>query len=162
MSKLIVACVALSAAVIGGAAGWAAWTSDGASCPLGGSSCCVDGDTEPCGRGVPMPCDGDGPSPSCCAEAGTPVAAVSAANTVIAIEDLDCPSCAKKVITKVKEVAGVDKAEADTKASKLTVTPKDKAKLSAKALWEAVEKAGFKPTKLEGPGGVVFTSAPKE
>lgn len=163
MTKLIVACLAVSAAVIGGAAGWSAWH-DGA-CPLSAVCCSGDDTASTCATGDASSCGGcpsAGPAPSCCADEGAPTAAaVSATATVIAIEDLDCPSCAKKVIDKVKAVAGVAKAEADTKASKLTVTPKDNTTLSAKALWDAVEKAGFKPTKLHGPAGT-FTAAPKE
>jgi Cu+-exporting ATPase len=87
--------------------------------------------------------------------------APAAGVTVIAVEDMDCPSCAKKVVAKLNEVPGVGKVEADTKESRLTVTPKGKAAPSAKAMWEAVEKAGYKPTRLEGPAGK-FTASPKE
>lgn len=93
----------------------------------------------------------------CCAVAVKADAGV----TVIAVKDMECPSCAKKVIARLNEVPGVEKVVADTKASKLTVTPKAKAAPSAKAMWEAVEKAGFEPTRLTGPAGK-FTASPKE
>jgi len=80
---------------------------------------------------------------------------------MIAIEDMECPTCAKKIVAKVNEVTGVAKSEADVKTQKLTVTAKDGASPSPKAMWEAIEKVGFKPTKLEGPGGT-FTSKPKD
>jgi Cu+-exporting ATPase len=47
----------------------------------------------------------------------------------------------------------------DTQTAK--VTPKPKAVLSPKALWEAVEKAKKTPAKLEGPSGT-FTAKPKK
>ena len=57
-------------------------------------------------------------------------------------------------------VKGVDSVESNLKAETLTVTPKKGEAPSAKALWEAVEKAGFTPKKLEGPGGS-YTDKPK-
>lgn len=73
--------------------------------------------------------------------------------TTITIPDLDCASCAKKVGGKVAEVPGVEKVEYSIENKKITVTPKPGAALSPKALWEAVEKGGKDPSKLEGPGG---------
>jgi len=83
------------------------------------------------------------------------------AMTTIAVEDMECPTCAKKIVAKLTEVTGVAKADPDVKTSKLTVTAKEGSSPSPKAMWEAVEKAGFKPTKLEGPGGT-FTAKPKD
>jgi len=80
--------------------------------------------------------------------------------TVITIEDLDCPVCAKDVEKAVAKVTGVDTVTTDVNTQTATVAPKANATLSAKALWEAVESAGYKPLKLEGPNGT-FTSKPK-
>ena len=48
----------------------------------------------------------------------------------------------------------------DIKAKLLIVMPKQGAVMSPRSLWEAVDKAGYEPTKLEGPGGS-FTTKPK-
>ncbi len=50
--------------------------------------------------------------------------------------------------------------ETNLKAKTAAVKPKPKAAPSPRALWEAVEKAGQKPVKLEGPSGT-FTSKPQ-
>lgn len=86
-------------------------------------------------------------------------AQTSTKDTVISIEDLDCPTCAKKVEKSVAAVPGVAGVKTDVKTMTATVTPQGDKRPSARALWEAVEKAGFRPTKLEGPGGT-FTSKP--
>jgi len=155
--KIVIASVALVAAVAGGVA-WTAWHGSrgcctaGVECCVPGSPCCED---DSCSEGSPCCAEKD----TCC-EASADVASATGV-IVIAVEEMDCPTCAKKVIAKLNEVAGVAKAVADTKASKVSVTATEKATPSPKALWEAVENAGFKPTKLEGPGGT-FTSLPKE
>ena len=51
----------------------------------------------------------------------------------------------------------VTKADAETQTA--TVTPDAAKAPSPKALWEAVEKAGYKPTKLVGPAGT-FSAKP--
>jgi copper chaperone CopZ len=82
-----------------------------------------------------------------------------AKETVIDIEDLDCEACAATVEESLKAIAGVAKVKLDVDDQTATVTPQEKTTLSAKALWEAVEEAGFKPTKLVGPSGT-FTKKP--
>jgi Cu+-exporting ATPase len=82
-----------------------------------------------------------------------------APKTVITIEDLDCPTCAKHVEKAVAKVTGVDSVKTDVEKQTATVVPQAGKTPSAKALWEAVEQAGFKPTKLEGPSGT-FTAKP--
>jgi len=94
-------------------------------------------------------------------ESQPPAKKTATGMTVISVEDMDCPSCAKRVVGKVKEVSGVANAEADVKTSQLKVTAREGSRPSPKAMWEAVEKAGFKPTKLEGPAGN-FTAKPSE
>lgn len=93
---------------------------------------------------------------------GTPPDAPQPApGTVIAVEGLHCPGCAKKLTAKLKAVAGVATAAANVKTALATVTPKEAAKPSPRAMWEAVEEAGFKPTRIEGPGGT-YTAKPPE
>src|SRR5262245_62144103 len=81
--------------------------------------------------------------------------------TIIAVDGMDCPSCAKKVVTRLNKVPGVAKVVADTDASKLSVSAQDKASPSPRAMWEAVELAGFKPLRIDGPGGS-FTAKPEK
>ena len=86
-------------------------------------------------------------------------AQTTAKQTVITIEDLDCPTCAKHVEKAVAKVKGVESVKTDVDKQTATVLPQEGKTVSAKALWEAVEQAGFKPTKLEGPSGK-FTAKP--
>lgn len=91
---------------------------------------------------------------------GGPAMAADPAPTTITIPKMDCPSCAKKVAAKLSEVPGVAKVETDPENGIAKVTPQPKVVLSPKLLWEAVEKAKYQPTKLEGPGGA-FAAKPK-
>ena len=189
MSKKLIACVAVFAALLAGTA-WAAWPAPkSADCCYPGSDCCYPGSPccgdDCCYEGSPccFPgspcCEGDccAKGAACCTEGAACCLATftssdapkvdakeatpSANVTVIAVEDMECPSCAKKIVAKLEKVPGVAKVVADTKTSKLSVTPKEKASPSAKAMWEAVVKAGYTPTLLDGPAGK-FTASPKE
>ncbi len=80
--------------------------------------------------------------------------------TKLTVPGLDCMSCAKKAGDKLYAVPGVGEVKVDIKAKLLIVTPKQGAVMSPRSLWEAVDKAGYEPTKLEGPGGS-FTAKPK-
>ena len=80
--------------------------------------------------------------------------------TTITVPDMHCGGCATKVAARLSEVTGVAKVQTDLQAKKTVVTPKAQTVLSPRALWEAVEKAGKQPTKLEGPGGT-FTAKPQ-
>jgi Cu+-exporting ATPase len=79
--------------------------------------------------------------------------AADTARTTITVPELDCPNCAKKVAAKLSEVPGVGKVESSVEAKTFTVTPKAGVAPSPKAMWEAVHKGGFDPSKLVGPGG---------
>jgi len=80
--------------------------------------------------------------------------------TVITVPDMDCPGCAKTVGTAVVAVPGVAQVVPNVDNRQLVVTARPNAAPSPRALWEAVEKAGFAPSKLDGPGGVV-TAKPR-
>ncbi len=80
--------------------------------------------------------------------------------TTITVPDMHCMGCAKKMTNKLYELPGVAEVRADVPTTTLTVTPKPQQAPSPRALWEAVEKAGYKPAKLEGPGGT-FTTRPQ-
>lgn len=80
--------------------------------------------------------------------------------TTISVEGMHCAGCASKVAGNLQKVTGVNKAQVDAAKAVAIVAAKPKATLSPRALWEAVEKAGYKPTKLVGPAGT-FTTKPK-
>ena|SRR5687768_7615194 len=90
---------------------------------------------------------------------GRPLLAASP-STVIQIEDMHCANCARKIASKLYGVPGVVEVRTNVAADTATVLPQQRRQPSPKAMWEAVEKAGFKPVKLEGPQGA-FTSKPR-
>ncbi|WP_233215152.1 heavy-metal-associated domain-containing protein [Rhodopirellula bahusiensis] len=85
----------------------------------------------------------------------------STTKTTITLKVLTCESCAKKVAAKLSEVRGVGGIKTDVKSKTAIVVPIGGATLSPRQLWEAIEKAGKEPVKLEGPSGT-FTSKPKQ
>ena len=91
---------------------------------------------------------------------GQAVWAADPVPTTITIPDMHCMGCAKKMANKLYAVQGVAKVEASVEATTMTVTPKAQQAPSPRALWEAIEKAGYKPSKIEGPSGT-FKEKPK-
>lgn len=81
-------------------------------------------------------------------------------STTITVEDMHCMGCAKKIAARLYKVPGVAAVKADMPASRLVVQSKPQQNPSPKAMWEAVEQAGYKPTKLEGAAGT-FTAKPQ-
>lgn len=80
--------------------------------------------------------------------------------TVLNVKGMHCAGCAKKIAGKLTAVSGVEQVKADVPKSFFVVTPAEHQAPSPKALWEAVEKAGYTTVRLEGPRGV-FTKKPK-
>lgn len=80
--------------------------------------------------------------------------------TTISVQGMHCVVCASKVAGNLEAVVGVQKAQVDAEKAVAVVMAKSSVVPSPRALWEAVEKAGYKPTKLVGPAGT-FTSKPK-
>lgn len=74
-------------------------------------------------------------------------------DSTITVEEMHCMSCARKMADKLYAVPGVGRVKVDVPTARLFVTPKAGAVPSPRALWEAIEKAGYKAKKLEGPGG---------
>ena len=91
---------------------------------------------------------------------GSAADAADATTTDIEVEGMHCPACAKKIVARLMTVPGVADVQTEVTEGVLLVTPKPQKAPSARAMWEAVEKAGYKPIKLAGPGGV-FTTKPK-
>jgi copper chaperone CopZ len=81
--------------------------------------------------------------------------------TTVKIEGMHCVVCAKKVTKKLTSVSNVKSANVDPEKGIAVITSLEGKELSPKALWEAVETAGYKPTELKGPAGT-FKSKPKK
>jgi copper chaperone CopZ len=148
----------------------------GADCCVPGSACCTD---DCCAPGSPCCVPGAGccdltlisagvaPAPRakverkdcsaaggcCAADQPAQPAKADAATSRISVEGMSCAGCAKAVGKAVSGVEGVESAVADVKTKTLTVTAKKGASPSPKAMWEAVEKAGYTPTRIEGAAG---------
>ena len=120
----------------------------GSECCFPGSPCCGSFVSTDAALKVKAGCGG------CCTvqQAEQPAKADAKASKLV-VDDMECAGCAKTVIKAVSAVAGVEAATADIKTKTLTVTPKAGKTPSPKDLWEAVEKAGYKPVKLDGPDG---------
>lgn len=91
---------------------------------------------------------------------GVVVYAAPTATTTITVPDMHCMGCAKKMQAQLQQVPGVANSQPNVPAATLIVLPTQAQAPSPKAMWEAIEKAGYKPTKLEGPNGT-FTSKPQ-
>ena len=80
--------------------------------------------------------------------------------SVITIDDMHCPNCAKKIAAKLKDVPAVGEVRMDVPTSNAFVIHQAGKAPSPRVLWEAVEKAGYRPTRFQGPSGT-FTSKPQ-
>lgn len=80
-------------------------------------------------------------------------------HTAIYVDDMHCGECAKKIASRLYGVAGVVEVRANLQKNVAFVIPQKEKNVSPKAVWEAVEKAGFTPVRLEGPQGS-FTKKP--
>lgn len=78
----------------------------------------------------------------------------------IEVEGMHCPACAKKISTKLKQVVGIADVTANVESQQIAVKPKSQSSPSPRAMWEAVEKAGYKPARIVTSKGT-FTSKPK-
>jgi copper chaperone CopZ len=87
--------------------------------------------------------------------------AAEPAATTISIKGMQCAGCAGHVAESLQAIPGVAKAHADATKATAVVTAKSKMSPSPRALWEAVEKAGYTPVKLVSPAGT-FTSKPQQ
>jgi Cu+-exporting ATPase len=92
---------------------------------------------------------------------GSVALAAPASPTRITVPDLHCNGCIQSLAAKIQQkVPGVASIQGDMATKTVTVMPQAGKVLSPKQLWETVEKAGKKPTKLEGPSGT-FTAKPE-
>ncbi len=89
-----------------------------------------------------------------------PLRAADPEPTIITVKGMHCMGCVKKIAGKLRRLPGVAGVRSNLKASTLTVIPEAEEALSPRTLWTAVEKAGYRPLKLEGPNGS-FTARPR-
>jgi Cu+-exporting ATPase len=73
---------------------------------------------------------------------------------------MHCENCAMKIRRKLFAVPGVVNVQTSVKANRAVVMPQQTKQPSPRALWEALEQAGFEPVHLEGPAGT-FTTKPR-
>ena len=83
-------------------------------------------------------------------------AAASAADHSITVEGMHCGGCAQKIVARLKAVPHVEEVQADVSKSLITVHSGDLDLPSPRAMWEAVENAGYTPKRLAGPTGEFF------
>jgi copper chaperone CopZ len=137
----------------------------GAACCTPGSPCCAEpappadapaDDAKP----IELPKGAAKAGCKCCAagdgkgeKAADKPATPDATAVVLTVDGMTCAGCAKAVSKALAAVEGVEAVSVDVKAKTATVTPKAGKTPSPKDLWEAVEKAEYKPTKLAGPAG---------
>ena len=88
-------------------------------------------------------------------------AAETPSSTVVSIKGMHCVSCANKVTKKLLAVPNVKSASVDPEKGSAIVVTADGKELSPKAVWEAVEGAGYQPTELKGPAGTFKTKPTK-
>lgn len=80
--------------------------------------------------------------------------------TVVTIQGEMCGGCMKKMQGVLAKVPGIARVEGNVAAKTMTIVPAAPNVPSAKAIWEAIERAGKKPAKLVGPEGE-FVAEPK-
>ena len=85
----------------------------------------------------------------------------SSKQTTISVKNMHCSTCAKKIAARLYAVPGVLEVRANVKKNIAYVVPQKSKSPSPRAMWLAVEDAGFKPAKMTGPAGR-FTSKPKK
>lgn len=81
--------------------------------------------------------------------------------TWVFVKDMHCGACAKKIARKLYTVTGVVKVQTSVKKSVAVVTPQKNREVAPRAVWEAVQKAGFKPVKLVSPAGTFQAKPPR-
>jgi copper chaperone CopZ len=90
----------------------------------------------------------------------TAVHAAQPVSTVVHVENMHCAHCAQKIARRLYSVPSVVRVQTNVQAGTAIVTPQAARHPSPRALWEAVEQAGFKPVRLDSPLGT-FTAKPQ-
>src|SRR5215212_2177565 len=80
--------------------------------------------------------------------------------TTIYVHDMHCSDCAKKIARKLYAIPGVVEVRADVNKNVAYVVPQKDKTVAPRAVWEAVESAGFGVARLDSPQGS-FQSKPR-
>jgi copper chaperone CopZ len=80
--------------------------------------------------------------------------------TSIAVKEMHCAGCAKKIAARLYTVRGVKEVRVDVKKKTMFIAPQQNSVLSPRAMWEAVVNAKNVPIRLAGPSGT-FTAKPR-
>jgi copper chaperone CopZ len=73
--------------------------------------------------------------------------------TTIYVHDMHCSDCAKKIARKLYAIPGVVEVRADVNKNVAYVVPQKDKTIAPRAVWEAVESAGFAVARLDSPQG---------
>ncbi len=73
--------------------------------------------------------------------------------TTIKVQGMHCVSCARKVSGQVQAVPEAGRVDVNPTTGLATIMPRTQAAPSPRLLWEAVERAGYKPVEIIGPYG---------
>src|SRR6478735_5615936 len=91
---------------------------------------------------------------------GDLLAASPVTYTTIHVQDMHCGECAKTIARKLYAIPGVVEVRADVAKNIAYVVPQKDKTVPSKAVWDAVESAGFRVVKLESPQGS-YTTKPR-
>lgn len=80
--------------------------------------------------------------------------------TTIDVEGMHCVSCARKIAGHLQAVPEAGPVAVDVATGKVAIPPRSQVAPSPRSLWEAVERAGYKPVRLRSPYGT-FAEKPK-
>ena len=80
--------------------------------------------------------------------------------TTMVVTNMHCSACAKRIAKNLYAIPQVKEVRADVKKNTAYVVPHPGRTVSPKAMWSAVEAAGFKMVRMQGPDGV-YTSKPR-
>lgn len=84
---------------------------------------------------------------------------VADGETLVFFEDLHCSACAKKVTGRLFKLKGVVRVRTSVKLDVAVITPQSKKPFDAELAWKTLQKAGYQPTRLDGPAGVYLADA---
>src|SRR4051812_21962180 len=73
--------------------------------------------------------------------------------TTIYVQDMHCGECAKTIARKLYAIPGVVEVRADVTKNIAYVVPQKDKTVASKAVWEAVESAGFRVVRVDSPQG---------
>lgn len=80
--------------------------------------------------------------------------------TVIELDTMQCDDCARAIASHLYQVPGVAGVSTNLDTKRVFIDPQQNIDPAPRAMWEAIESAGYEPIRLAGPFGV-FTTKPR-